>query len=293
MTNQDYTKDYFKKESPLRQRMLEDMVLQNFSMHTQEAYINGVRKLSTYYKMSPDRISEEEIRKYVVFLKKESESGLSFDTIRVIFYGIKFFYQKTMGRDWKVFSLTKVPQSKHLPCVLSFGEIKRLLPYVRLPKYRTLLTLIYACGLRVSECTNLRVEDVDGESKVIKITGKGNRERKVPIPDGVLISLRQYWRLEKPSPFLFPGKNNLPVSARSVRFALNDALKKAKIKKKATVHTLRHSYATHLLENGVDIRIIQGVLGHKCLKSTARYTHLTSKTEQILSQAVNQQMSEL
>ncbi len=291
MTNQDYTKDFFKKASPLRQRMLEDMILQNFSSHTHVGYINGVRKLSSYYQTSPDQICEEEVRKFIIFLKKES--GLSFDTIRVIFYGIRFFYLKTMDWDWKVFYLTKVPQPNHLPSVLSFEEIKSLLPYVRSLKYRMILTLIYVCGLRVSECVNLKIEDIDGEGKVIKVNGKGSKERNVPIPAHVLDLLRQYWRLQRPPLFLFPGQKEQPVGAGSVRVAFRDALKKAKIKKKATVHTLRHSYATHLLENGVDIRIIQGALGHKCLGSTVRYTHLTSKTDQILNEAVKKQMAEL
>ncbi len=291
MTNQDYTKILFEKGTPLREKMREDMILQNLSSSTQYHYIQGVERLARHYQASPERISEDEVRKYIIFLKKES--GLSFDTIRVIFYGIKFFYKKSMGWNWQVFDMTKVPQPKHLPSVLSFEEIKRLLPYVHQPKYRTVLTLIYACGLRLDECIKLKIEDIDGEAKALKARGKFKKERIVPIPEHILDLLRQYWRLDRPAPFLFPGKNGSPISATSVRNAFRDALKKANIKKKATVHTLRHSYATHLLENGVGIRIIQGALGHKCIGSTVRYTHLTSKTDQILNQAVTQQMAEL
>ena len=291
MTDQDYTKNLFEKGSTLREKMREDMILQNLAGSTQYHYIQGVERLARHYQESPEQISEDEVRKYIVFLKKES--GLSFDTVRVIFYGIKFFYKKSMGWNWQVFDITKVPQPKHLPNVLSFEEIKRLLPYIYQPKYRAVLMLIYACGLRLDECVKLKIENINGEAKSLKVKGKFGKERIVPIPEHILNLLRQYWRLERPALFLFPGKNGSPISATSVRNAFRDALKKANIKKKATVHTLRHSYATHLLENGVGIRIIQGALGHKCIGSTVRYTHLTSKTDQILNQAVNQQMSEL
>ncbi len=290
-STQDYIKNLFEKGSPLRKKMLEDMILQNLSSSTQENYIRGVERLSKHYQLSPDQISEAQVREFIVFLKKKS--GLSFDTIRVLFYGIKFFYKKTMGRNWEVFDLTKVPQPNHLPSVLSFEEVKKLLSHIRQPMYQAILTLIYACGLRLSECLNLRVEDIDRYSMVVTVKGKGSKYRNVPIPEHVLNLIRRYWRLKRPRPLLFPGQNGRPVSASSVRCAFRDVLKKAKIKKKATVHTLRHSYATHLLENGVSIRIIQGALGHKCIGSTVRYTHLTSKTDQILNQAVNQQMSDL
>ncbi|MCP4490879.1 MAG: tyrosine-type recombinase/integrase [Gammaproteobacteria bacterium] len=271
--------------------MFDDMVLQNLSKNTQYMYVHGVKKLSEYYRSSPDKINEQQVREYLIYLKERS--GLSYDTVRVRFYGIKFFYQKTMGWNWKVFDLVKIPQPKHLPAVLSFEEVKLILSKIYSPKYRMLLTLIYACGLRLSEGINLRVEDIDSSRMVIKVRGKGDKDRYVPIQEHVLELLRQYWRLNRLRPFLFPGQNEGPVSASPVGVAFRDACKKSKIKKKATIHTLRHSYATHLLENGVDMRIIQGALGHTSHVSTIRYTHLTSKTDQVLNQAVKQQMSEL
>lgn len=293
---QDYTKDFEKKErrpdSPLKRRMKEDMVLNNLSKNTQLLYLNGVKKLAMHYHLSPEKISEEAVRDYIIFLKEKS--GLSFDTIRVIFYGIRFFYLKTMGRDWKIFDIIKVPQPKHLPAVLSYEEVKKILSQIRHPLYRMILTLIYSCGLRFSECINLRVEDIDSSLMVVKVKGKGNKYRYVPLPERILYLLRQYWHLKRPRPLLFPGyQNDRPIAASSVRCAFHDACKKAKINKKVTVHTLRHSYATHLLENGVDIRIIQDVLGHKSPRSTVLYTHLTAKTDQILNEAVNLQMSQL
>jgi site-specific recombinase XerD len=292
----DYIRDFIKMErppiNPLRRRMIEDMVLNNLSKNTQENYINGVKKLARYYQLSPEKISEESVRNYIIFLKEHS--GLSFDTIRVIFYGIRFFYLKTMGWNWKIFDIIKVPQPKHLPAVLSFEEVKEILSHIRHPLYRMILMLIYACGLRFNECINLRVEDIDSSRMVVKVKGKGDKYRHVVLPERVLYLLRRYWRLKRPRPLLFPGyQMDRPISASSVRCAFRDACKKAKINKKATVHTLRHSYATHLLENGVDLRIIQGALGHKSPRSTVIYTHLTSKTDQVLNQAVNRQMSQL
>ncbi len=226
----DYSKNLFKKGSPLRKKMLEDMVLQNLANSTQENYVRGVERLSNHYQLSPDQISEAQVREFIVFLKKKS--GLSFDTIRVLYYGIHFFYKKVMGCKWAVFDLTKVPQPNHLPSVLSFEDIKKLLSYLRHPMYQALLTLIYACGLRLSECINLRVEDIDRSRMVATVKGKGSKYRNVPIPEHVLGLLRHYWRLKRPRPLLFPGQNGQPVSASSVRCAFRDALKKAKIKKK-------------------------------------------------------------
>jgi integrase/recombinase XerD len=297
--SKDYSKDLKKKEpppnspdSPLKRRMKEDMVLHNLSQSTQLSYLSGVKQFARYYNRSPAKISEEEVRDYIIFLKEKS--GLSFDTIRVMFYGIRFLYLKTLGRDWKIFDIIKVPQPKHLPLVLSFEEVKRILSQVYHPLYRMILILIYSCGLRISECINLGVKDIDSSLMVVRVKGKGNKYRYVPLPERILHLLRQYWRLKRLRPLLFPGnRNDRPVSASSVRSAFRDACKKAEIKKKVTIHTLRHSYATHLLENGVDIRIIQEVLGHESPRSTILYTHLTSKTHQILNEAVNRQMSEL
>jgi site-specific recombinase XerD len=293
--HQNYTKESVKKKmskpSPLRQRMLDDMALHHYAKSTQRDYLNGVVRLSRYYKRSPDQISEDEVRSYIIFLKERS--GLSLDAIRSIFYGVKFFYQKTMGVDWKIFDIIRIPKSKHLPTVLSSDEVKKILSYIRQPMYRAILLLIYSCGLRISECTNLKVADIDRSRMVVTVRGKGEKYRIVPIHEKVLDILRQYWRIDRPYPYLFLGYSGKPISSGSVRAAFRDACQKAGIKKKATVHTLRHSYATHLLENGVSIRIIQGALGHSSSRSTARYTHLTSKTSDLLAHAVNKMVAKL
>jgi site-specific recombinase XerD len=274
--------------------MREDMLLSNLSQKTQDSYINGALKLARYYRRSPSDLSEEEVRNFILFLK--DESGLSVETVRVSFYGIKFLCQKTLGRKWKIFDIIRIPQPNHFPVVLSFEEVKKILPHIYHPTYKMVLTLIYSCGLRLSECLNLRTEDIDSSRMLIRIKGKGNKYRNVPLPEHIVQLLRIYWRRDRPRPLLFPsGKSGGrgPIAQTTINYALKDACKKAGIAKKVTVHTLRHSYATHLLENGVDIRIIQGVLGHKSNKSTIRYTHLTDKTDQVLNKAVNKQMDQL
>lgn len=297
MNDQNYTTKSIQKRnqriSPLRQRMLEDMQLRGLSPNTQTRYISGVKKLARYYNRRPDKISEEQVRSYFMYLIKEST--LAADTIRTIFFGVKFFFTRTLGLEWKVFDLIRLPQKKNLPVVLSYEEVKKILFYVYHPTYRMCLTLIYACGLRLNECLNLRLEDIDSTRMVVRVVnGKGNKMREVLLCKHILKKLREYWHIERPAPWLFQSlKTGKPVAANSVQAAFRDARQRAGIKKEATIHTLRHSYATHLLENRVDSRIIQAVLGHKSPSSTNIYTHLTSKTDLILKDAVNKLMAGL
>lgn len=295
MTKQNFTKKSTQKGSPrisrLRQRMIEDMQLRGLSQNTQSRYISGVKKLGCYYNnRRPDKISEEEVRSFFMYLIKET--SLAADSIRVIFFAVKFFYKQTLGLEWKVFDLIRLPQKKNLPVVLSYEEVKKVLSYVYHPTYRMCLTLIYACGLRLNECLNLRLEDIDSACMVVRVVnGKGNKMRQVPLSKHILNRLREYWRIEHLAPWLFQSpKTGKPVSTNSVQAAFRDARQRAGIKKEATPHTLRHCYATHLLENRVDSRIIQSVLGHQSPRSTNIYTHLTSKTDLILNDAVNQLM---
>lgn len=297
MTNQNYTTKSTRKGnrqiSPLRQRMIEDMQLYGLSPTTQDRYAFGVQSLARYYNRRPDRISEEEVRSYFMYLKKEKV--LAAATIRVILFAVRFFYKKTLGLEWKVLDRIRLPQKKNLPVVLSYEEVKKVLSFVYHPTYRMCLTLIYACGLRLNECLSLRLEDIDSDRMVVRIVnGKGNKMRQVPLPEHILIKLRQYWRIERPDTWLFQSpKTGKPVSASAIQAAFRDARQKAGIKKKAAPHTLRHCYATHLLENRVDTRIIQSVPGHKNASSTNIYTHLTSKTDLILSDALNKLMTGL
>jgi site-specific recombinase XerD len=265
----------------LRQKMIEDMQLHGFAERTQEAYLLAVRQLAKHYRKSPDQIEEEELRQYFLFLKNEKHAARASCTIALC--GIKFFFERTLRREWKTFEFLRPPKEKKLPVVLSQAEVGSVLAQVHRRAYRVCLTLIYVCGLRLLEGVHLQVKDIDGGRQLLHICqGKGNKDRYVPLPEACLKMLRQHWLTHRHPVWLFPspvGDSHQPMSASGVQRALCTAVKEAGIHKKATVHTLRHSYATHLLEAGVNLRIIQSYLGHASPSTTAIYTHLTSTTE--------------
>jgi integrase/recombinase XerD len=267
--------------SALRQKMIEDMQLRGFAARTQEAYLLAVSQLAKHYRKSPDQIDEEELRQYFLFLKNEKQAARATCTIALC--GIKFFFERTLGREWKTFEFLRPPKEKKLPVVLSRAEVGSILAQVHRRAYRVCLTLIYVCGLRLLEGVRLQVRDIDGARKLLHIQqGKGNKDRYVPLPDPCLTMLRQHWLTHRNPVWLFPspnGESNRPMSENGLQRAFRTAVKEAGIHKKATVHTLRHSYATHLLEAGVNLRIIQSYLGHASPKTTSIYTHLTSITE--------------
>jgi integrase/recombinase XerD len=265
----------------LRQKMIEDMQLRGFAVRTQEAYLNAVRQLARHYHKSPDQINEEELRQYFLFLKNEKHAARATCTIALC--GVKFLFERTLGRDWKTFEFLRPLKEKKLPVVLSTAEVGRVLGCVQRQRYRVCLTTIYACGLRLLEGVHLQVTQIDGERKLLHIQqGKGNKDRYVPLPEACLTMLRQHWQTHRNPVWLFPSPRedaNQPMSEAGLQRAFRAAVKEAGIHKPATVHTLRHSYATHLLEAGVNLRIIQSYLGHASPATTAIYTHLTSTTE--------------
>jgi integrase/recombinase XerD len=267
--------------SVLRQKMIEDMQLRGFAERTQEAYLLAVSQLARHYHKSPDQIDEEDLRQYFLFLKNEKQAARATCTIALC--GIKFFFERTLGREWKTFEFLRPPKEKKLPVVLSQAEVRSVLAQVHRRAYRVCLRLIYVCGLRLLEGVHLQVADIDGARKLLHIQqGKGNKDRYVPLPDPCLTMLRQHWRTHRNPVWLFPspmGDSNQPMSESGLQRAFRAAVQEAGIHKKATVHTLRHSYATHLLEAGVNLRIIQSYLGHASPKTTSLYTHLTSITE--------------
>jgi site-specific recombinase XerD len=267
--------------SALRQKMIEDMQLRGFAVRTQEAYLLAVRQLARHYHKPPDQIDEEELRQYFLFLKNEKQAARATCTIALC--GIKFFYERTLGREWKTFAFLRPPKEKKLPVVLSVAEVGRVLGCVHRSRYRVCLTTIYACGLRLLEGVHLQVKDIDGERQLLHIhQGKGGKDRCVPLPSACLKMLRQHWLTHRNPLWLFPSPfedAHQPMNESGVQRAFCAALQESGIHKKATVHTLRHSYATHLLEAGVNLRIIQSYLGHASPATTAIYTHLTSITE--------------
>lgn len=278
--------------------MIEDMSLAGLAESTQDRYVRSVSTLARFYDRSPDRISEQEVREFFLYLKEKKK--LSPRTIVPIFYGNRFLFEKTLGREWRIFGIIKPARRRNLPEVLSFEEVKRILSHVHHPVYRMCLTTIYSCGARLKEGINLQVSDIQSSRMVVRIKGKGDKIRYAPLPQRTLHLLRKYWHTQRPPfnqhacPWLFPSlKTGKPISAGSLGSAFRDALKKAAIDKKATIHTLRHSYATHLLEEGIDLRVIQIVLGHNSPKTTAIYTHLTPKIVQGLDNGINKLMANL
>lgn len=265
----------------LRARMIEDMQLRGFAVRTQEAYLLAVSQLAKYYHKSPDQIDEDELRQYFLFLKNEKHAARATCTIALC--GIKFFFERTLGREWKTFEFLRPQKENKLPVVLSVVEVGRVLGCVHRQRYRVCLTTIYACGLRLLEGVRLQVKQIDGDRHLLHIEqGKGNKDRYVPLPSACLKMLRGHWLTHRNPVWLFPSPledSQQPMSEAGLQRALRAAVHEAGIPKKATVHTLRHSYATHLLEAGVNLRIIQSYLGHASPKTTSIYTHLTSITE--------------
>lgn len=285
----------------LRKRMIECLQLRGLSERTQEAYVRAVRQLSEHYHKSPELITEEELRQYFLFIKNVKHYSRNTSTVAIC--GIKFFFEKALNRNWATFGLLRAPREKKLPVILSREEVRQILARVRLPHYKVCLTTIYSCGLRLQEGTNLRVADIDSARLMIHVRhGKGAKDRYVPLPQRTLQLLRQYWKQHHNPVLLFPaeGRDHIdlarstePMSKSSVQDGFHAALKESGNNKRASVHTLRHSWATHLLEAGVNLRLIQEWLGHSSPATTSVYTHLTVKAEQLGAAAINQLMSDL
>lgn len=280
--------------SELRRKMTEDMQLRGFSERTQRSYLDAVKGLAKFYHRSPDNLSEEEIRDF--FLHLINERGAARSTVTIYLCGIKFFYEKTLERQWAVFHLIRPKKRVKLPVVLTLEEVRHLLSLVVNPLARTALRMIYSCGLRLSEGIHLQVEDIDSKRMLVRVrNGKGGKDRYVPLPEKTLEHLRTYWAtLRPPRPWLFPARNaRQPLSPTSLQKTFKAVVRQSGIEKDASIHTLRHSYATCLLENGIDLRCIQEILGHKSAQTTSIYTHLTNKTVDRLHATVNYLMNDL
>jgi integrase/recombinase XerD len=285
----------------LRKRMIECLQLRGLSERTQEAYVRAVRQLSEHYHKSPDLISEEELRQYFLYLKSVKHS--SRPTMTIAICGIRFCFQQTLKRQWSLFGVVRPAPEHKLPVILSGAEVRQLLSLVRLLRYKVCISTIYSCGLRLQEGTNLHVSDIDSARMMIHVRhGKGAKDRYLPLPQRTLALLRQYWLTHRNPTLLFPAegrkhcdlaKATEPLSRSSVQKAFHAALKQSRLNKHASVHTLRHSWATHLLEAGVNLRLIQEWLGHASPATTSVYTHLTQKAEQLGAQTIDQLMRDL
>lgn len=290
--------------TPLRQRMIEDLQLRGYSDSTQILYVNAVRQLCEHFGKNPGKITENNLRNYFLYGKNQKKWSRSTSTVALC--GIKFFYENTIKRPWPTLLFIRPGHEKKIPVVLSRDEVHALLSNIRLLRYRVCLTTIYSCGLRLSEGTHLKVEDIDGDRGFISVRRckghMGNKDRNVPLPQRTLQLLREQWKSHRNKVWLFPSPGparanmpvaTTPVSNSSVQAAFRSALKTAGINKKATVHTLRHSWATHLLEAGVNLRLIQAWLGHSSPATTSVYTHLTEKAKTMAVKSINDLMDDL
>jgi integrase/recombinase XerD len=284
----------------LRQQMHQDLQLAGLSERTQEAYLRAVRQLADHFHKAPDRLSEAQLRQYLLYLKNDKQFAPS--SLIVAASGIKFFYNHTAPRDWKTLQQLRVPRSKTLPDVLTIGEVRRLIDAVRTPHNRTYFWTVYSLGLRLQEGLNLQVGDIDGARMFVHVHhGEGAKDRYVPLPARTLSLLRQYWATHRHPLWLFPatGRDHEhaasatgPMERSSVQGAMRRVVQELDFRKAISIHTLRHSYATHLLEAGVNLRLIQQYLGHSSLQTTMVYLHLTSLGQEQARAAIERVMAE-
>ncbi len=263
----------------LREYMTQDMTVRGLSLNTQTAYLRAVIQLAQFYRRSPERISEREITAYLFHLYREKRRSHS--TCNQAVAALRFFYRVTLRRSSTGFVIPAAREPSKLPHILSRDELTRLFSQTRFLKHRTLLLTAYAAGLRVSEVVALRVRDIDSDRHVLRVEqGKGARDRTTLLSPRLLDVLRQYWQRERPKTWLFPsrdGKGHL--SSRAAEHAYAKAKQRAQVHKPGGMHALRHTFATHLLEAGVDLHTLQRLLGHKSIRSTTRYLHLTKPVQ--------------
>jgi site-specific recombinase XerD len=261
--------------TPLRQRFIEDMKIRNLAESTQQTYLGYVADFARYFGKSPEELGREDIRRYQLYLVERR--GYCANSLTVATCALKFLYRVTVPRDWAVDQIPSPIQPKRVPVVLSRGEVVQFLDAIASITYRAILMTAYATGLRVREITRLRVADIDSRRMVIRVDqGKGKKDRYAMLSPRLLVVLRAYWLHARPRDWLFPGeKPGRPLSASAVHRACERARQASGLAKRVTPHMLRHSFATHLLEGGTDLRTIQVLLGHNSPRTTARYTHVT------------------
>jgi site-specific recombinase XerD len=262
--------------TPLRRRMIEDMTLRNFAPRTVQVYTERVATFAQHFHTSPERLGPEHIRGYLLHLIQERHVSWSYyNQARC---ALQFLYRVTLGRDWVVDDVVCPKQPRKLPVVLSLEEVARFLEAITHVKHRALLMTAYSAGVRVSEVTRLRVADIDSRRMVLRIRqAKGQKDRFVGLSPRLLTILRQYRKAVRPGDYLFPGaRPDQPPTSASVHRVCKAARRRSGLDKHVTVHTLRHSFATHLLEDGTDLRTIPILLGHRSLSTTARYLHVAT-----------------
>ena len=263
--------------TPLRQRMIDDMTVRGLSENTRKSYLSAVTGLARHYGRSPNRIEAREVQDYLIFLHEQR--GLTWKSCNTIRHGLRFFYRITLGLPDPYLYVPGAKQPSRLPEILNPEELVRLFTVASNPKHRALLMTAYAAGLRASELTRLRVADIDSGRMALRVEqGKGNKDRYVPLSPQLLVRLRAYWRRVRPSQWMFPGRSpDGSLSRHGPAHIYTSAKTRAGIEKAGGIHTLRHCYATGLLEAGVDLPVIQRRLGHSSIRSTMRYLHLAQE----------------
>src|SRR5262245_39983909 len=272
----------------LRQRMLQDLQLAGLSERTQEAYLRSVRQLADHFHTPPDRLSEPQVRDSFLHLKNDRKFASG--SLVVAYSAIKFFYSHTSPRDWPTLRRLRVRKEKKLPDVLSVDEVRRLIAAVRTPHNRAYFWTVSSLGLRLEEGLRLQVGDIDSQRMLVHVhRGKGAKDRYVPLPSRTLKVLRDYWATHRHPKWLFPatGRDHKqaalatgPMDKSSVQGAMRRVVQELKIQKAISIHSLRHSYAPHLLEADVNLRLIQQYLGHSSLQTTMVYLHLTTASQE-------------
>jgi integrase/recombinase XerD len=262
--------------TPLRQRYRQDLQLRNYSPKTQQVYEECVSLFARHFGKSPELLGPEQIRTYQLYLAHEKQA--SWSRFNQTVCALRFLYRHTLHKDWIIQHIPFPRKQSRLPQVLSLEEVSRFLQAIPQLKYRILLTTIYATGLRASEALHLEVADIDSPRMSIRVRqGKGHKDRYALLSPKLLVLLREYWKAVRPTRWLFPSSApDRPVSLDSLQEAVRRARRASGLVKRVTAHTLRHSFATHLLESGTNIRVIQVLLGHNSLRTTARYTHVTT-----------------
>lgn len=256
--------------------------IKRYAESTIKTYLSQIRLFFDWIQIEPKKITEADIQKYIKYLVTEQK--ISFSTQKSVLGTIRLFYKIVFDRVIAIDYLYPDRQQYKLPQVLSQSDVKKIFLGIKNLKHKAILTLIYSAGLRLSELLNLQIIDIDSQRMIIRVNGsKNNRDREVILSKKILAVLRAYFVIYKPKKYLFEGRKGGRYTASSVRAVLQQALKKSGLKKYATVHTLRHSFATHLIENGTDIRIVQELLGHKNIKTTQIYTHITDQTKRKIS----------
>ena len=261
----------------LQEAMQREMELKGYSDKTITSYLGHMRRYTIYIGMSPTQAGEVEVKRYLYHLISDRKRSRSY--VNQTYSALKIFYEKVAKKPVAMGQIPRVKQGRKLPVVLSTGEVARLLVALPNLKHRMILTMIYSAGLRLSEVCQLKVSDIDAARMQIRVRqGKGIKDRYTILAKGTLHLLREYWQAYRPTDWLFAGQNvTKPIHSRSVQKILKAALEKAEIPKAATVHTLRHCFATHLLEAGVDVYYIQKLMGHSSVKTTSIYLHVTGR----------------